>query len=237
MAMNKGKGPGTRVKAGRILLSYGIVFFLGLWLGYKFAPTGKTVAPERREMSESVAKIGNEDQGKRERLKGIDRTREAFSREGEVVQRDDLSLSFYETLLKKEPSPKMQSKRGNSGGTEAATGPEKRESRLKEEKSSKKPLSGGGAFSIQVGSFAHKRQADDLTQRLRGKGYPAYITSQIISGMGRMYQVRIGHYRTVDEAKREAKFIGRKEKLPTYIPSSSDREGKEKERGREASSK
>jgi cell division septation protein DedD len=222
MGMNMGKGPGTRVKVGRILLSYSIVFFIGLWLGYKFAPTGKTVTPERKEISEKVGKMGNEDQEKRERGEGNDKTREASSREGEVVQRDDLSLSFYETLLKKEPSPKIESKRGNSGGTQAAPEPEKSESLLREDKSSKRPLSGVAPFSIQVGSFANKRQAEDLTQRLRGKGYPAYITSEIISEMGRMYQVRIGHYRTLDEAKREAKLIGRKEKLPTYIPSSPD---------------
>jgi cell division septation protein DedD len=211
------------MKAGRILVSYGIVFFIGLWLGYKFASTGKTMEPERTEMSESVVKMENEDQGKKERREGNDRKREASSFEGEVVQRDDLSLSFYETLLKKEQSPKMHSKKGNSGGTQAAIGKEKRESPLKEDKSSKRDLSGVAPYSIQVGSFAYKEQAEDLTQLLKGKGYPAYITSQIISGMGRMYQVRIGHYRTLDEAKREAKLIGRKEKLPTYIPSSPDR--------------
>jgi cell division septation protein DedD len=223
MGMNKGKGPGTRMKMGRILLSYGIVFFIGLWLGFKFASTGKTVVPDKKGISESVVKMGNEDQEKRERSEGNDRTRESSSSEGEVVQGDDLSLSFYETLMRKEPSPKIESESGDSGRTQTATGPEKGESSLKRDKSSKRALSGVAPFSIQVGSFARRKQAEDLTQRLRGKGYPAYITSQIISGMGRMYRVRIGHYRTLDEAKREAKLIGRKERLPTYIPSSPDR--------------
>jgi cell division septation protein DedD len=138
-----------------------------------------------------------------------------------MVQEDE--LTFYETLLKKEPSPKMQRERDDSKGIQAPRGPEKRERPLKEDKSSERALSGVASFSIQVGSFAIKKQAEDLTRRLEGKGYPAYITSQIISGMGRMYQVRIGHYRTLDEAKREAKLIGIKEKLPTYIPSSPDR--------------
>ena len=223
MEMNKGKGSGTRMRSGRMLLSYGIVFSIGLWLGYKLASTGKTVAPERKEMSESVVKMGNEGKGNGERSEGNDRAREGSSLKGEGVQRDDLSLTFYETLLRKEPSPKIQRERGDSKGTQATTGSEKREGPLKEDKSSERALSGVASFSIQVGSFAHKKQAEDLTQRLKGKGYPAYITSQIISGMGRMYQVRIGHYRTLDEAKREAKLLGRKERLPTYIPSSPDR--------------
>jgi cell division septation protein DedD len=206
-----------------MLLSYGVVLCIGLWLGYKFASTGRTVAPERKEMSESVAKMGNEDQGNGERTEGNDRAGEASSLKGEMGQEDDLSLTFYETLLKKEPSPKMQRERDDSKGIPASRGPEKRERPLKEDKSSERALSGVASFSIQVGSFAIKKQAEDLTRRLKGKDYPAYITSQIISGMGRMYQVRIGHYRTLDEAKREAKLIGRKERLPTYIPSSPDR--------------
>jgi cell division septation protein DedD len=206
-----------------MLLSYGVVLCIGLWLGYKFASTGRTVAPERKEMSESVAKMGNEDQGNGERTEGNDRAGEASSLKGEMGQEDDLSLTFYETLLKKEPSPKMQRERDDSKGIPASRGPEKRERPLKEDKSSERALSGVASFSIQVGSFAIKKQAEDLTRRLKGKDYPAYITSQIISGMGRMYQVRIGHYRTLDEAKREAKLIGRKENLPTYIPSSPDR--------------
>lgn len=222
MGMSKGKGSGTGMKAGRILVSYGIIFSIGLWLGYKLASTGKSVVPQRKEMSESVVKMGNEDEGKGERGEGNDRTPEASSFEGEAVQKDDLSLSFYETLLKREPSPKTTGKRGGSEGTKAANGSEKAESPLKADKSSKTGFSGVAPFSIQVGSFAHRKQAEDLTQRLKGKGYLAYVTSQIISGMGRMYQVRIGHYRTLDEAKREAKLIGKKEKLPTYIPLSPD---------------
>ena len=221
--MNKGEGSGTRRRLGRMLVSYGIVFFIGLWLGYKFASTGKTVAPERKEMPESAAKVEEGGQGNGGKPEGKDRAGETSSFKRQVVQKDDLSLTFYETLLKKEPSPKMQGEGGDSNGTQAAPVREKRESPSKEDKLSRKALPEGASFSIQVGSFAHEKQAEDLTQHLKGKGYPVYIRSQVISGMGRMYQVRIGRYRTLEEAKREAKIIGRKEKLPTYIPSSPHR--------------
>ena len=221
--MNKGKDRVTRMRLGRVLLSYGIVFFIGLWLGYKFASIGKAVAPERKEIAQSVIQKANKGQGIGERREEGDKAGDTSALEGEVVQRDDLSLTFYETLLKKEPSPDLRNKGGGSKGTQAPTGPEKRQSPLKEDKSSKRVHSRDAPFSIQVGSFAHRKQAENLTQRLKGKGYPAYITSHVISGMGRMYQVRIGHYRTLDEAKREAKLIGKREKLPTYIPPSPDR--------------
>lgn len=219
--MNKGKDRVPRIRLGRVLLSYGVIFLIGLWVGYKLSSNGKSVAPEGMDMSESIARLENEGQGKRSG--GDDKAGGAFSFEGEAVQGDDLSLSFYETLLKKEPSPDLRNKAGDSKGTQAPTSPEKGESRLKEDRSSKRVLSGDAPFSIQVGSFAHKQQAEDLTQNLKGKGYAVYITSQVITGMGRMYQVRIGHYRTLEEARRKAELIERREKLQTYIPPLPDR--------------
>ncbi|UCD71031.1 MAG: SPOR domain-containing protein [Syntrophobacterales bacterium] len=219
--MGKDRVPQKRL--GRVLLSYGIVFFIGLWLGYKLSSTRRTVAPERKEMSESIPREENEGQKEGKRAEGDDKAGGESSFKGEAVQREDLSLTFYETLLKKEPSLAMRNKGGVSEGVQAPTGPRKRGGPSKEDKSSKEVLSRDVPFTIQVGSFAHRKQAEDLTQYLREKGYPAYITSQVISGMGRMYQVRIGRYRTLDEARREAKHIGKREKLPTYIPLSPDR--------------
>jgi hypothetical protein len=46
------------MRFGRILLSYGIVFSIGLWLGYRFASTEKTMAPEKKELSESIRREG-----------------------------------------------------------------------------------------------------------------------------------------------------------------------------------
>lgn len=207
------------MRLGRVILSYGIVFLIGLWGGYKIASIRKAAPPERREMLDSVARARDEEGGKEsERADG---TGEKSSVEGEVVQGDDLSLTFYEKLLKKEPPPEMRDKQPSS--KEIQAGPEPKKSPSKGGRSSLKSVSRDAPFTIQVGSFARKEQAENLTKHLKGKGYPAYITSQVISGMGRMYQVRIGHYRTMDEAKREAKHIGKREKLPTYIPPLRDR--------------
>ncbi len=221
--MNKGKDRVPRMRLGRVLLSYGIVFFIGLWVGYKLTSNGKAVAPEGMGRSESIARLEYEDQGKGKRPGMDDKAGGTSSFEGEAAREDELSLSFYDTLLKKEPSPDLRNKEEGSKGTQAPTSPEKRESRLKEDRSSKRVLSEDAPFSIQVGSFARKEQAESLTQHLKGKGYAAYITSQVISGMGRMYQVRIGHYRTLEEARRKAELIERREQLQTYIPPLPDR--------------
>lgn len=216
--MNRGRGRNTGMRLGRVVLSYGIVFLIGLWVGYKFASTRMATTYESRDPLHSIAE--GEDVAER---KGDDETREGSSVEGEPGSKDELSLTFYETLLKKEPPPNMQEKRGE---TRAAAGPERRDRPPRENGPSRRTPGdprGDAPFSIQVGAFARKKQAEDLTQRLKGRGYPAYITSQVISGMGRMYRVRIGHYQTLDEAKRQAKYIGKREGLETYIPRVPDR--------------
>ncbi len=212
--MNRENSQGTRRKLGRVLLGYGIVFFIGLWLGHQLASSRKAVTPERKKAMESTAELESQGQAKAKRSEVDGRAAPGSSSEGQAAPSEDLSLTFYEKLLKKEPPPKPEAK----GGSTAATAPKKAEGKPPE-----RPLSADAPFTIQVGSFARREQAEDLTKNLRGKGYPAYITTKVISGMGRMYQVRIGHYRTSDEARREAKYIEQREKLPTYIPSLSER--------------
>jgi cell division septation protein DedD len=208
--MKREKDQGARRRLGRVFLSYGIVFFIGLWVGHQLASSRKAAVPESERVLKSTAKADSQDQRKVKRSGEGGRPVPESSPEGDVAPSEDLSLTFYEKLLKKEPLEKSQAKGGVST---AETGPRKGEG-----KPSEKPLSADAPFTIQVGSFSRREQAEDLTGNLKGKGYPAYITTHVISGKGRMYQVRIGHYRTLDEAKREAKHIAQREKLPTYIP-------------------
>jgi cell division septation protein DedD len=208
--MKREKDQGPRRRLGRVFLSYGVVFFIGLWVGHQLASSRKAAVPESERVLKSTAKAETQDQRKAKRSGEGGRSVPESSSEGDVAPNEDLSLTFYDKLLKKEPLDKSQPK---GGVPTAETGPRKGEG-----KPSEKPLSAEAPFTIQVGSFDSRKPADDLTENLKGKGYPAYITTHVISGMGRMYQVRIGHYRTLDEAKREAKHIEQREKLETYIP-------------------
>ena len=61
------------------------------------------------------------------------------------------------------------------------------------------------AYTVQVGAFREKRSAEMLRQRLRQRGYSAYVTT---SGTrtAKFYRVRLGEFDTQGEAKR---FVGR----------------------------
>ncbi len=74
--------------------------------------------------------------------------------------------------------------------------------RKKEKKRAEKPAP--GKYTIQVASLKEKRQADGLARKLRKKGLPVYIEEAAIRNKGVWYRVRIGSYKSKDEAK---KFI------------------------------
>ncbi len=57
-----------------------------------------------------------------------------------------------------------------------------------------------GAFSIQVGAFAIRDNADAHVDFFRGRGYDPYIVEVNNAEDGVMYTVRIGRYSTREEA-------------------------------------
>jgi D-alanyl-D-alanine carboxypeptidase (penicillin-binding protein 5/6) len=57
------------------------------------------------------------------------------------------------------------------------------------------------AFTVQVGAFREKKVAETMRQRLRQRGYSAYVTSSG-AGAARWYRVRVGEFDSQGEAKR-----------------------------------
>ena len=71
--------------------------------------------------------------------------------------------------------------------------------RAPEETSPKASLSTSGKYTIVLGSFKVKKNADDLLAKWKNAGYPAYLVSK-----GPWYRVSIGKYPTIEAAKKEA---------------------------------
>jgi D-alanyl-D-alanine carboxypeptidase (penicillin-binding protein 5/6) len=61
------------------------------------------------------------------------------------------------------------------------------------------------AFTVQVGAFRNKEAAETLRQKLRKRGYSAYVTT-VGTRAARLFKVRIGEFDSQREAKR---FVGR----------------------------
>jgi len=55
-------------------------------------------------------------------------------------------------------------------------------------------------YTVQVGSFSNFTNADNLTQKLIQKGYPAYLEESLSPGGDKVYRVRVGKLRQRQEA-------------------------------------
>jgi cell division septation protein DedD len=74
-----------------------------------------------------------------------------------------------------------------------------------------------GRYSIHVGSFKQKENADEIVGRLRKKGYPVLCNLADIPGKGELYRVKVGYYANGTEAKQVAKKLKTVEKVFTLV--------------------
>jgi DedD protein len=65
------------------------------------------------------------------------------------------------------------------------------------------PISARAAWAVQLGSFAKRENADNLTRQLKGQGFPVYVLPGG-SGTSVRYRVRVGPLANRDAADRTA---------------------------------
>jgi len=71
------------------------------------------------------------------------------------------------------------------------------------------------SYTVQVGSFSSKANAENLTQRLTRNGYPAYLEESASAGQA-AYRVRVGKFSSRKEAVDSEEKLSR-EGFPTKI--------------------
>jgi cell division septation protein DedD len=72
-------------------------------------------------------------------------------------------------------------------------------------------------FSIQVGSFRARDEAENLHSLLSNKGYKTVIKTALVPGKGILYRVRVGQFAERESAKRIAKRLRSEERLAAII--------------------
>jgi cell division protein FtsN len=80
-------------------------------------------------------------------------------------------------------------------------------------------VSGVSTFSVQVGAFRTRAQADGIQRELRESGFEAYVTTLGTPDGHTRYRVRVGSYRTRGEADRAAERVRAERSLPTFVAS------------------
>jgi general secretion pathway protein A len=79
------------------------------------------------------------------------------------------------------------------------------------------PLLSPPHYSVQVGSFRAREQAEVLRRHLTHKGYPARIRASIVPGQGTWYRVRVGHFANRETADQTAQRLATHENLSVLI--------------------
>ena len=73
------------------------------------------------------------------------------------------------------------------------------------------------SWSVQVGAFKSRSQADAVQRELRESGFEAYVTTLGAADGEMRYRVRVGSFRTRAEAERAAERVRVERSLPTYV--------------------
>jgi DedD protein len=71
----------------------------------------------------------------------------------------------------------------------------------------------GGKWTVQVNAFPDEKSAQGWVEKLKAKGYNAYVTEIRTDGRT-WYRVRVGRYNSREEADRVAETLKSKESLP-----------------------
>jgi len=78
------------------------------------------------------------------------------------------------------------------------------------------PKSDGARYTIQVGSYNARPQADALRARLAAAGHEAYVAEGEAGGVTR-YRVRIGAFATAEDARQAAVRVASQAQVATYV--------------------
>jgi DedD protein len=79
------------------------------------------------------------------------------------------------------------------------------------------PPHSNSPYTIQVGAYKNRRQADDSRQQLASAGLDAYVVTLAAQDGVARYRVRVGTYRTREEAAAAAERLRSQRSLTTFV--------------------
>jgi cell division septation protein DedD len=193
---------------GAFTLASVIIFALGMFVG-KEIEARKMVRPE-----EPLVKVP------------VKPPQSAGGAEG-AKGKDD--LTFYNTLTKTPASQQAAETKAEEKETEKIAKPAAKEktaqerevaaspAKAPEKRSEKAPAAAesetnGKSWSVQANSYPDAKSAGDLVDRLKNKGYNAFVTEANVKGKV-WYRVRVGRFASREEAEKTAAALKSNEDL------------------------
>jgi len=75
------------------------------------------------------------------------------------------------------------------------------------------------AYTLQLGSFQNNEVAAAFSNSLAAKGYESHIVKITVPDKGVVYRVRVGKYKTLEDAQKMASELEKKEGISAFITS------------------
>ena len=75
----------------------------------------------------------------------------------------------------------------------------------------------GEKYTIQIGAFRTKNQAEQLSQTLKNKGYPTFLNKADLGNKGVWYRVRVGRFSSLPETKNQLRKLSEKTGLKGFV--------------------
>lgn len=100
---------------------------------------------------------------------------------------------------------------------EAAPAPTRPEPPKAEPKPAPKAEAKSGAFTVQVGALPSRSEADAVVSKLRSKGLSPYVVEADVPGKGTFYRVRLGKFRSREDAKRYLEDLQRETSVSGFV--------------------
>jgi len=196
-----------RLLKGRIG-KYLTIFFISAWMFVLGVLVGRGTAPVKfdiEKLSKELAQLKKADMQKQMARVKI----------GSDAFQSKTDLEFYEELKKTKKNPKTRTSADKSSGN-ATSGkkphpvqrkaPEKKISKFKSTRQTlpatkdKTAATTEKNLTIQAASLKDRQEAQELVDKLKRKGYPAYKTIGMVPEKGVWFRVRVGHYGSREEA-------------------------------------
>jgi cell division septation protein DedD len=132
-----------------------------------------------------------------------------------TTDNSDDQMTFYSTLTRSDASAAKPPK-ADRHDTPRPT--PRRRPPLSEQHADSVPYTmGEQRFSVQVGSFRARDEAESLHTILSNKGYKTAIKTSLVPGQGILYRVRVGQFAERKAAKRIARRLASEERLDVMI--------------------
>ena len=203
-----GTGSGFFQRAGVVaaaVVILGLTFTLGMLVGRQWTRPGPQVATVETPRKGAVAprRIGL-GEVESDKPKGLQD-----------------KLTFYQTLTAP-PGPATSQAKANpedKGKPEARPKPDARPPAEVAAAVEDKPTAADGApeWTVQVGAFKNRKQADAVQRGLIGAGFPAQVSALMADDGQARYRVRVGSFKARGEAERVAERLRAERSLATYV--------------------